>query len=257
MQTPVHILATVRKPELLKAALLVFRTLRVGFPTQPVFVWGNGLDADSAAVLANVAAGRGAQFRNIPATSHDAWIEKCVSALNEPFWILDTDVVFFAPMEICKLGAFAGRYEPAFNEEFTDTIHVARLHTAVMWIDPAGLRCEMRKWMAKIPAPWRDSAQFALLRQNFVPQATGGTLFYDTMAGCYQAFGEDHGWEFQERDNEAFEHIHCATYADEVVKQAPSLKHLQLVHDRVYANPAEGRGLAKAQAEYYASRKPK
>ncbi len=253
MKPALHILATVRNAELLKAALLVFCTLRVGFPSNPVWVWGNALDHESAQAVQAACAAAGAQFRNCPATSHDAWIEQFIGKFNEPFWICDTDVVFFAPMQPPRIGSrlFSGRYEPEFNEEFTDTIHVERLHTAVMWFNPVPLRNFIRTWQAKIPNPWRASAQFTLIRQNFVPVFDGPTKFYDTTAGLFHAF---EGTPFNDDQNGAFEHLHCATYADEVVKGAPSLKDLQSVHEMIYANPALARGLNQQQTAYYTSR---
>lgn len=254
MSATIHILATVRKPDLLPAALLVFKTLRTGFPSSPAIVWGNALDSDAARALQAAAEGVGARFINLPATSHDAWIESLVGKLNEPFWICDTDVVFVQRMAEPAAGTlFAGRYEPEFNEEFTETIHVARLHTAVMWIDPANLRCAIRTWQARIPEPWRSSAQFALVRQHFIPvlSETHGPLFYDTMAGLWQA---GMGEAFTEEQNAAFEHLHCSTYVDEVIKGAPSLQDLQSVHKMIYANPQLARGLRLEQDLYYKSR---
>lgn len=252
MKSPVHILVTVRKPELLPAALLVFRTLRTGFPHSPVFVWGNALDVSSMTAVQHAVNATHCHFQNLPATSHDEWIENGICKLNEPFWICDTDVVFFMEMmEPRGEVGFSGRREPEFDEEFTDTVHVERLHTAVMYLNPSVLRQQMREWMALIPAPWRYSAQFPFVRQNFVPVANGRTRFYDTMAGAYHAFG---GTPFDALQNASFEHLHCGTYADEVVKLAPSLKDLSAVHAVVFANPDAARGLAQKQAEYYAAR---
>lgn len=253
MKPAVHILATVRKPELLNAALLAFCSLRVGFPSNPIWVWGNALDHASALAVQAACAAMGATFRNCPGTSHDAWIESLVGKLQEPFWISDTDVVYFSPVQPPRRGSrlFSGRYEPEFNEEFTDTVHVERLHTAVMWFNPEPLRNFIRTWQAKIPNPWRASAQFTLIRQNFVPVFDGPTKFYDTTAGLFHAF---EGTPFNDDQNAAFEHICCATYADEVVKAAPSLKDLQTVHEMIYANPQLARGLKEGQDRYYMSR---
>ena len=64
MKSPVHILVTVRKPELLPAALLVFKTLEVGFPTTPVYVWGNGLAPAMAEMFSHAGiAGNWRHFR--------------------------------------------------------------------------------------------------------------------------------------------------------------------------------------------------
>ena len=255
MNAPVHILATVRRPELLPAALLVFRTLRTGFPEALVNVWGNALPADAAQAVAAAAGHVGATFHNLPDTAHDAWLENIINTAVVPFWICDTDMVFFDRVsEPAGHVNFAGRFEPEFDEEFTDTLHVARLHTALMFINPMNLRCAIRAWMGRIPEPCHDSATFPLVRQNFVPNTQPGkTLFYDTMAGAYHALP---GTSFTQEQDAAFEHLHCATYALEVAGGAPSLKDLPAVHEQIYADPQRARGLKAAQDAYYRQRQP-
>ncbi len=263
MKTTVNILATVRNPALLPATLLVFKTLRTGFPAARVFVWGNGLCSHDCQAVRAAAASVGASFINLPATSHDAWIETMVNRWNEPLWICDTDMVFFHQVEAGPgqeafgAGLFMGRHEPEFDEEWTGTRHMERLHTCLMWFNPVALRMAIRSWMARIPDPWRMSAQFPLFRQNFIPvrwwfNGQPETWFYDTCAGLYHALG---GTPFSEEQNAAFEHLHCGTYAD--VMNAESLRDLPAVHAAVYQNPQSARGLRAGQDAYYATRKPK
>lgn len=270
VKTAVHILATVRKPELLPAATLVFSTLRVGFPEAEVTVWGNALD--KAAVVRDCAKSVGGGYVEsiVGLTAHDVWIEALVNRMHEPFWIVDTDVVFFAEVRP-PIGKeiVVGRFEPEFMEEWTGTRHVARLHTAVMWIDPSGVRSAAREWMAKFPQPWRNSAEFTWIRQTFVPvvlpgrgNATGASqgtregayapLFYDTMAGVYQAFPE-RARAFTEEEDACFEHLHCGGYVDLVAAETKSGfgNSLAAFHQRVFENPEAARGARLKQAEYY------
>lgn len=249
--TTVHILATVRKPALLDAALLVFRTLRVGFPTVKVRVWGNGLDEWAALMVATAARNAGAEFGNLPPTSHDAWIESLIEESTEPFWICDTDIVFWEAVEkwfdVAKEYVnFAGTWEPQFHEEWTDSIHVERLHTCLMYIVPQNVRAEMRRFMSSVPAPWGNSADFPFIRQHFIPRYENVPLFYDTCAGLYHAVN---GKPFTERQLACFEHLHCATYADALDNKA-----FQEMHRRIYANIEASRGIRQQQDKYYASR---
>lgn len=258
MRPAIHILVTIRKPELRDAALLVFRTLRVGFPGSPVLVWGNGLtpaqQQDVATVSRDLA--RAHFITNLPLTSHDAWIEQLINTQTDGFWICDTDMVFFEPVTLpVAVKGFVGRYEPEFDEEWTGTRHVDRLHTCLMFINPTALRQGIRHWQARIPSPWRDSAQFPLVRQHFIPvraalNAQPETLFYDTMAGLWHA---GLGTPFTPEQDAAFEHLCCGTYADLV--DAPSLANLRAVHQSVYSNPERARGLKQAQDTYYQERK--
>ena len=253
VKSPVHILVTVRKPELLPAAKLVFATLRVGFPSVPVQVWGNGLTAGAEAALRPLFVAARCQYTNLARTSHDAWVEKLVMNQVRPFWICDTDVVFFGEVEWFfdqdDADLFAGRYEPAWFEPWTRTRYQERLHTCVQWHNPAAERAAMMRWNRQVVPGVFATAQVPFIRQHFIPHREG-TMLYDTTAGLWHA-----GWgtPFTDRQNESFEHLHAATYADEVGKCA-ALKDLPRMHAAVFADPQLARGIHKQQAEFYAQR---
>ena len=251
MAPTVHILATVRKPELLEAALLVFRTLRVGFPTAPVMVWGNALPEYAARAVAQAAQAVGAGFRNVQATQHDAWIESLLAANHEPFFIADTDLVFFEPVEAFSAPVLAGRLEPEWCDPWTRTRRRERLHTCLMYVNPAALRMALRSWMAQIPEPWGPLAQFPLVRQTFLPVRGGMTVCQDTFAGVWQA---GIGTAFTAEQNAAFEHLNCATYAD-CVGTALGMD-LALAHRAIYADPSLARGIQRTQTLFYARHAP-
>lgn len=252
MTNNVHILAAVLNPKLIASTTLIFRTLRIGFPTANVLVWGNGLDSASEKVVAAAANSAGAMFKPIDRISHDAWIEQLIYAAEQPFWVCDTDLVFFDNMEADKSGLFAGRYEPEFVEEWTRCVKPARIHPCCMWINASALRQAIRAFMCQIPRPWRDTANFPLIRQTFVPRAGKLPLFFDTCAGLFSAVG---GTTFTDQQNDCFEHLHCGTYAD-LVSPHLSVENLLASHAAICANPMLARGIRKKQDEYYASRKP-
>lgn len=259
MSSPVHILITVRKPELLAMALLVFRTLRVGFPTAPVYVWGNGLAPEAVFSVVQACTAVNAQFHNLAPTTHDAWIEQLVLNQAEPFWICDADIVFLAECEwICEAGddeMMAGRFEPTWHEPWTDSIHVERLHTCLLWLNPPALRgAMMRHCRQTVPEVFSD-AIVPFIRQHFVPVRGGKPLFYDSTAGLWHALG---GKKFTDRQNAAFEHLHCGSYSD-AVGQCEVLKDLPAVHAAILANPACAAGIQQQQNAFYAQRaiKPK
>lgn len=258
MKETIHILATVRRAELLPAALLVFRTLRVGFPSAPVQVWGNGLTGEARGAVENATAMVGGTFTNLAGTVHDTWIESLVLESFTPFWIVDTDVVFWGNMDkasgeaalagghqVPGTAAIMGRFEPAFQVE--DLVHVERLHTCVMRIDPGGLRAALRTWAAQWPAPWNGTAQYPFVRQHFVPVCGEPTRFYDSMAGAYHAVG---GRAFTEEEDSQFAHIHCATWSDLLPKRY-GLSNLAETHKAIYEQPELARGLREAQRKYY------
>lgn len=252
MTAPVHILATCRKPELLPAALLVFKTLRLGFPLPPVVVYGNGLTASAAGEVQQAAAAAKASFNWIRPTAHDVWLEHLIATQNNPFWICDTDLVFLGGIPEPAAGTWlSGRFEPGFNEEWTRCWHAERLHTCLLYLDPVHLRAVMRSWLHQHVPPIFSHAGAEFVRQHFVPRYGQTPMFYDTAAGLYAAFG---GTPFDAETDAAFEHLHCGTYSD-LIGQCESLKDLPAVHSAVLADPAAARGLRVQQEKYYALRK--
>jgi hypothetical protein len=269
MKQTVHILMTVRNSQLWHAALLVFRTLRMGFPDAAVRVWGNDLDADAARMVGQAAQKLDGQFQNIKPTTHGKWIETLVFNSNEPFWICDTDMVFFRVVEPPRRQEevlFSGRYEPEFMEEWTGMRHVARLHPSLMWFNPAALRPVLRAWPASAGSSGAASPFFGTVKRNFfewefVPSRKGEArrekaevLFYDTCAGLYHAIG---GTAFTEKQDAAFEHLHCGTYSDLIGQHLSLAGSMEENHRAIFMEPAMARGLWAQQARYYASRKPR
>lgn len=249
MMAPVHILCTVRKPELMPAALLVFKTLRVGFPTSPVVVWGNGLTPADADTIGDAASSVKGEFRTLKATSHDAWIEALVMNEQAPFWICDTDMVFFKPVEqFFPQGEtiFAGRFEPSWKEPWSNTVKPERLHTCLQWFNPSALRGAMQRWCRQRVPSLLATAQLPFIRQCVIPGRNGNTL-YDTTTGLWRA---GFGTPFTAEQNAAFEHLHAGTSVDEISK-CPTFKDLPLEHQAIYANPSLAAGLAARQNKFY------
>lgn len=249
MKPVVHILATVRNPALREAALLVFRTIRVAFPTWEIRVYGNALAGQSNDQVAEAAAKAGALYMRMPPTAHDEWILRLLETSTEPFLICDTDMVFWENMED-RLHApelISGRYEPGFNEEWTQSWHAERLHTCLMYLNPAGLRAATRHYLTKHVPSVFPKASVEFYRQHFVPRLGQLPLFYDTMAGVWHALS---GEPFGELQNSCFEHLNCGSYVDEIGKTT-GLKDLEAFHRAVYADVNLARGLRVKQQEWY------
>ena len=248
MKIDVHILATCLNPAMLDTTLLVFKTLRTGFPDANVKVWENALTPEQSMRL-RLMAGSFIESIMLPQRiAHDAWIAGLLDRSTTPFWILDTDVIFFekAP-EPSPQDFLFGRFEPAFLEPWTKTNRVSRLHTALLYFDPIAIRIKILEW-AKLwqPKDFPFSPSFELIQQHFVPQGVDRPpMFYDTCAGLYQAIG---GTSFTESQNHTFEHLHCGTYSDRIQKALPDASRAREV---VSKNIANARGLFDAQEDYY------
>ena len=205
--------------------------------------------------VAYAAAARRAQFNNLRPTCHDAWVEQLVLHQAQPFWICDTDVVFFDEVEWWfddeDADLFAGRFEPTWQEPWSRSIHLERLHTALMWFNPGALRAAMLRWCREEIPDVFHTGTVPFIRQNFIPRREGKWL-YDTTAGLWQA-----GWgtPFTAQQNGAYEHCNCGTYVDEVSK-CPTYRDMAAAHAAIHANPECARGLQLQQNEFYESRHP-
>lgn len=243
----VNLICTCLNPAMVESSLLVFKTIRVGFPTAEIVVYANNLPAPVLKRLIEF----GHQVLTIRETiSHDHWCEALINLAVEPFWIADTDVVFFDSVEDFKCPMFGGRFEPTFSEEWTNSFHVARLHPSLMYIDPVAIRCAIRQWRSEHIPGYFPNAIASLVRQQFIP-SNGQTLFYDTMAGLHHAFS---GTPFSDDFNARFEHLFAGTYADTISAETKTLTGLVDLHRRVCDNPSVAKGIQSGQLEYYQSR---
>lgn len=242
-----HILLTLLNPARLKAALLVFDSIRVGFPTANIIAYGNGIkDIQHRNLIERVAVKVGARYTNIPLHSHGQWIEKLLSNESKPFWICDTDIVFLSKVEdwfVDGTELYAGRYEPRFWESWTRTIHMARIHPSLVWFNAQPLRAAIRAWPGK--HEFFNTVQTNLIQWSLVPEHGGDHRFYDTLAGLWHAMP---GRVFSEMENQAFGHLFCGTYVDLVSDQHPNLA---ARHDAISENPELARELWKEQQEWY------
>lgn len=247
MTTNVHILATCLSPELISATTLVFKTLRTGFPDASVSVWCNDLKPRQRAIVSSAARESGCDLFDLPPTSHDVWIERMLEHSPAPFWVLDTDVVFFGKVEpAIPDAALCGRFEPAFFEPWSKTHKVERLHTSLLWLNPRLIHQQIRLWIGKWhPKGFPFTPQVDLIRQHYVPRAGNEPLFYDTCAGLYNAIG---GAAFTDDQNAAFEHLHCGTYSDRIAVVMPGIVG---VHKAVISDCGNAKGLSQQQSKFY------
>ena len=219
MTAQVHLIVTCLKPELLDSALLVFKSLRTGFPTAKVNVYANALPGYALDRLEAIVGRFGVISELI---SHDSWIERLLEVNSEPFWICDTDIVFFDSVEDFTAPLFGGRFEPSFEDEWTKTTHMACLHPSLMYFNPVALRCTFREWRGEHIPRFFPNLISNFIRQQMVPH-NGKVLFWDTCAGLHHAF---EGTRFSDEMNAKFEHLHCGTVADSISKEVPSLSNL-------------------------------
>jgi hypothetical protein len=254
MSCAVNILATCKNRELMPGTLLTFHTLRVGFPTALVTVYGNGLSTEAEKAVRAAAAV--AQCRYVPLRQeqhHDVWIAGLLATASGPFWVCDTDVVFHGAVEgwdwTAKQVACAGRFEPQFLEEWTGYLKSSRLHTSLLWLNAPLIHQRRIEFAARFRPGFPGEPLIEWVRQALVFRF-GRPMLFDTCAQLYHALG---GVAFDEGQNAQFDHLHCATYADKVKLSV----NLRAAHELIYQDPTRARGMQQQQAEYYERMKPK
>lgn len=252
MKQRVLILATCRKPELLPYTLLVFKTLRVGFPTAEISVHLNGAEGSGlngwAATVMEAAQMAGCKVEVIAEITHHEWIEKLTQTEICDFWILDTDVIFYASVEGWTFETpLAGALIPEFNDPFLCAITRSRLHTSLMHIRPIELRTATLKYEEQHPQTIYNPMVNGIYPQCY--PLNGKSYFNDTMSLVYHAIG---GTAFTPQQKDAYFHFHFGSFSDLVLPKMP--KEMLAARTEVLANPSLGIGLWRQQEEWFASR---
>lgn len=241
----VHILVTCRKEELKDYSYLVFKTIRVGFPTARIHVHFNDLPISEAVAASQL------KFEsvNTVSTIHHEWIEHLISANTEPFWIVDTDMIFYESVEDWEFEApLAGYRIPEFKDPFTGCITRSRLHTSLMYIDPVRVGNLVNEYASQIN-PTQFNPKCPLVYPLVTP-FNGKPYFNDTMSMLYHAIG---GTEFTDAQKDAYFHFHFGTLSDLVFKRIADFSE---VRKEILNNPDRGRGIWRDQDAYFESMQP-
>jgi hypothetical protein len=249
----VFVLATCRNPELAPMTELVFKTIRTGFPTARITVSINGDCEKHCPNIKYVAELARCIVVDEPETIHHRWIEDLIESEQEPFYVLDTDVIFYENFERFDFSGstLAGYRIQEFQDEFTGAITRSRLHTSLLYLDPVRVRAQLEKYESQFPV-----TPFNPLANPCYPLClpfNGKGYFYDTCSMLYHAIG---GTEFKPEHKNACFHFHYGSLADLVLPRLSNSEGIARVRDEILKNPELGRGLWRVQDEYLASRCP-
>jgi hypothetical protein len=244
----IHVLATCRKPELLPYTTLVFKTLRVGFPAADVTVYLNNLDVASAGEVSSWAKGIDAYAMEVN-TIHHKWIEGLIEQNREPFWIVDTDCIFFGKVEDWTFDApLAGWRIPEWNDAFSGCITRARLHTSLLYLDPVKIKAAVREYESKI-ADTPFTPKVNLIHPLVIP-FKNKSYFYDTCSLLYHAIG---GVAFTDEQKEAYAHLNFGTIQDIVLPRLPKEEatRIDTARNVILSNNSWAKGSWRFQEQYY------
>jgi hypothetical protein len=252
----VHILATCRNKALLPATLMVFDTLRVGFPTARVQVYSNGNTDDVWSELGRRCDAVGAFLVPIKKMDHQAWVGQVISrhgigeGRNNPMWLVDTDVAFWSQVEHWKFDtAIAGRQMPEFYDAYTRCVTAPRIHTCLLRVNPGMVSDELAKRRRSFNDDFGHNRLVDPYASFFCVMPDGRRVYYDTAAMLsYQVSATP----FSDEQNEAFDHMNCGTYADVV---EPVYRGILSSHQAVYSNRELLRGSWAKQRGLFLSMK--
>lgn len=253
----VYILATCRKPELLPATLMVFKTLRVGFPTADVLVSLNLEESDPRCSHAIIDAAYDARchwhcydrpvYKGI---AHPLWLETTIDQAEGCYAILDTDMVFHENCEGWDFGQvhIAGAFTPRFHDPVTNAITLPRLHTSFLWVPNAD---HLRKQIAQVREQDGPYIGVELFKPLCYVQ-DGKRYFQDTATGLYQVCASAH---FGAEHLKCYDHLHNGTLIDIVEGVHPHGKAMRLRCEEAFKDPMSIKGSWEMYRRYYEERK--
>jgi hypothetical protein len=262
-----HVLCSCRNPELWTASILVFKTIRTGFPDAKILVTDNGLDSKLFDQLKQVVAPLDIEILpGFKPIVHHTWITGLLQTENEPFFICDTDVIFWDrfPVEAFAGHTMAGRLIPKFFDAVTQCITHSRLHTALMYLEPVAVRFGVEKYYKRFPNLPFNNLRPDLVTGRITPIAAAPAglaqngyfydLFHDTCSMLYVTVG---GRAFTDAELDCYDHLNCGTYSDlvgDILKNDTKnpLRLQQRRNERLMAYPSTIRGLWREQEAFYA-----
>lgn len=180
----VYVLTLCDDPETLYGNTLVFKTIRVGFPTARIVVTDIGFYCGKE--IREAAEGVGAEYRvgekrGSAKDDHGLFIERLVQESDAPFVVCDPDVVFWSSMEDLTFPGgtlLAGRHIPRIFE--MGATMAERLHPSLLFFpDPATLREEVEQ--ARRGTPYL----FPFRPYSYVVGATNQKVIFDTAASVF------------------------------------------------------------------------
>lgn len=192
----VSILTFCSHPSLSYGALLVFKTIRTGFPTARIEVFDNGSHPDVACQIRAEAERVGARFEAMAPrhyADHLEWVLFGRPHDLGPLVLVDPDVVFWESVEGWDFrdALAAGRLIPEQRDGRVASL--ARLHPSLFWVPDVGRL--------------RAAAQSLVDPVGGTLQADGGRfVFRDTLASLYEAL-RDEFQPFGEGHLDAYDHL--------------------------------------------------
>jgi hypothetical protein len=239
----------------LYANLLVFRSLRVGFPTAHVVVTDNGSRPWARVRIMEAAQQCGAEMRVTERRPYGDLIAQLFSEAPdaEPLALVDPDICFWENVEQWRFAPtilLAGRLIPAHRCDVEQCVIHRRFHTSFLWMpDPRLLRLA---WPAVTdPHGWRQ------VRWS---DAAGEKHLWDNGTALYAGLEPAARQAFDEAQLDSYEHLFGGTEAARFLPLVGDdfQPHCRRLHDAAREGqslPTSLRGAWRIQDRYFAARR--
>jgi hypothetical protein len=138
-----------------------------------------------------------------------------------------------------------GEYVPEFTCPITEARTASRIHTALMRINPSSFKKGYQEYIKLVKFAGSFTPVANPVYPVYIPWFPR-PIFFDTLSVAYHM---GLGAHFTKDQLDCFEHLHCATWIDQINPPIPGLKE---IHQSVYRDINAARGLRALQKEFYA-----
>lgn len=233
--------------ESLYGNLLVFRTLRTGFPTAEIVVYDNS--PHKFPDISQAARKVGASYIFSPGFSHEQHIRRVLASEKTSCVLVDPDVIFWESLEneaFPDTVDLAGRYIPGGMEDVRGRKVTPRLHTSLLFMpNPERLNVKLRMAESLIPDLNLIASKQIVLNGTY-------RVGEDTLAGLCNAFPES-CHSFPARILDKYDHLFVGTHLAKVERltQIPGLRESHEIAMIPDGDLSKLRGLWREQAAYF------
>jgi hypothetical protein len=253
MMKHVYILTWCNCLENLYGTTLVFKTLRIGFPTATIHIVDNASLPIVRSYLQQHAQDCGAEFTQLTqAVAHHDFIEQILKqqAVGTAIFV-DPDICFWESIEAWDFSSLmAGRLLPQYECEYTGCLTHARLHTSLLWIPDVKALLQA---IATLQAQFFEYQPFRpimfKLDNRWQRIDTTGMLYASLPHQMYP---------FTEHQLNAYDHLFCGTHFRRVISNIrPDYALLfERMHQSVQFDYRVLKGAWRLQEDYFQSRIP-
>jgi hypothetical protein len=247
----VYILTWCKSVDRLYGSTLIFKTLRLGFPTAEISIIDNASIPQARIEIGRQADACRARFyplrQELP---HAQFIENTLrNQAHGSAVFVDPDVCFWRSIERWRFDALmAGRLIPRHRCAITHTLTHARLHTSLLWIS------DVAELLSACHGIWQTFASFSPFRPVAFCR-DGQWERFDTGAALFHAFPERmHAFSDQELD--AYDHLFCGAHLPYVLQRGDPehASRLEELHRDVQHDHRALKGAWREQEAYFRSR---